>query len=220
MYSKSEFLPRELRAWLVPVTPDEPEILRRLREETASYLQPRMQIPPEQGHLLALLARACQARQTLEIGVFTGYSSLAVALALPDDGRITALDISDEYTRVARRYWTEAGVADRIELRIGPALQSLAALVSEGREGAFDFAFIDADKPNYDAYYEYCLRLLRSGGLIVIDNVFQDCKVLDEANQEPGVTALRRLSAKLKADARVLMSVLPMADGITLVLKK
>lgn len=220
MYSKSEFLPQELRAWLASVTPEEPEILRRLREETASYPQPQMQIPPEQGHLMALLVRALQARQTLEIGVFTGYSSLAVALALPGDGRITALDTSEEYTRVARRYWKEAGVADKIDLRIGPALHFLAALVSERRENTFDFAFIDADKPNYDAYYEYCLRLLRSGGLMIIDNVFQNCKVLDQANHEPGVTALRRLSAKLKTDDRVLATVLPFADGITLALKR
>jgi predicted O-methyltransferase YrrM len=139
---------------------------------------------------------------------------------LPEDGRITALDISDEYTPVARKYWKEAGVADKIDLRIGPALHSLAALVQEGRENSYDFAFVDADKTNYDGYYEYCLRLLRPGGLIVIDNIFQNCKVLDEANRQPDVIAMRRLSAKLKTDERVLVSVLPFADGITLALKK
>ena len=218
MYSKSEFLPQELRAWLASVTPEEPEILRRLREETAGYPQPQMQIPAEQGYLMALLVRAVQARRTLEIGVFTGYSSLAVAMALPEDGRITALDISEEYTQVARRYWKEAGVERKIELRIGPALQSLAALIAEGRENSYDFAFVDADKTNYDGYYEYCLRLLRPGGLIVIDNIFQNCNVLDEANHD--VLAIRRLSAKLKTDGRVLVSVLPFSDGLTLALKK
>jgi caffeoyl-CoA O-methyltransferase len=220
VYSKSDFLPAELRTWLAKVTPPEPEILKRLRLETSRFPQPQMQIPAEQGPLLGLLARATGARKALEIGVFTGYSALAVALALPDDARITALDVSHEYTAVARRYWEEAGVAARIDLRIAPALESLARIVREGNEGSYDFAFIDADKENVDAYYEYCLRLLRPNGVVAIDNIFQNCKVLDPSNQEPGVVAMRRLSEKLRNDDRVIVSVLPFADGVTLALKK
>jgi caffeoyl-CoA O-methyltransferase len=220
MFSKSEFLPPELRAWLAEVTPGEPDILRRLRQETARLPRPEMQIPPEQGPFLALLARATGARKALEIGVFTGYSALAVALALPEDARITALDVSEEYTAVARRYWAEAGVAHKIDLRIAPAIQSLEALIRQGAEGTYDFAFVDADKGNVDAYYEYCLRLLRTGGLVAIDNIFQRCRVLDQSNQDPDVVAMRRLSEKLRDDGRVIDSVLPFADGVTLALKK
>ena len=220
MYSKSDFLPEALREYLRSITPDEPEILARLRRETSSHPLAIMQIPPEQGLLMALLARALGAKETLEIGVFTGYSSLAVALALPDGGRITALDVSEEFTAVARRYWKEAGVEQKIELRIAPALDSLEALTRGGREGTFDFAFIDADKPNYDGYYEYALRLLRPGGLAAIDNVFQNGKVADESNREPGVLAVRRLNAKIMADPRVTAAILPVADGVTLALKK
>src|SRR3954452_3381586 len=146
MYSKSEFLPRPLRSYLGSIAPDEPEIFRRLRGETARHPRAIMQIPPEQGQLMALLVRATGAKKTLEIGVFTGYSSLAVALALPEDGRVTALDASEEYTAVARRYWREADVDDKVDLRIGPAVESLEQLLREGREGSYDFAFIDADK--------------------------------------------------------------------------
>ncbi len=220
MFSKSDFLPSGLRGWLAEATPGEPTILGRLRQETARFPQPQMQIPAEQGPFLALLARAVGARKTLEIGVFTGYSALSVALSLPDGARITALDVSEEYTSVARRYWAEAGVADRIDLRIAPALESLEQLVREGQEGTYDFAFIDADKRNVDAYYEYCLRLLRPGGLVAIDNIFQNGKVLDESNRDEDVVAMRRLSSKLRDDGRVIVSVLPFADGVTLALKK
>jgi len=220
MFSKSEFLPPALRSWLAEVTPGEGELLGRLRQETSRFPQPQMQIPAEQGPFLALLARATGATKTLEIGVFTGYSTLAVALALPDEARITALDLSEEYTSVARRYWAEAGVAHKIDLRIAPALESLEALVRGGQEGTYDFAFIDADKRNVDAYYEYCLRLLRPGGLATIDNIFQNCKVLDYSNQDADVVAMRQLSEKLRDDARVIASVLPFADGVTLALKK
>ena len=220
MFSKSEFLPPELRAWLAEVTPGEPEILRRLRQETSRLPEPQMQIPPEQGPFLALLARATGARKALEIGVFTGYSALAVALALPEEGRITALDVSEEFTSIARRYWIEARVSPKIDLRIAPAIQSLDQLINEGAEGTYDFAFVDADKANVHIYYEYCLRLLRPGGLIAIDNILQRCKVLDKANQDPDVVAMRRLSEKLRDDERVIVSVLPFADGVTLALKK
>jgi caffeoyl-CoA O-methyltransferase len=220
VFSKSEFLPPQLRAWLAEVTPGERDILRRLRQETSQFPQSRMQIPAEQGPFLVLLALATGARRTLEIGVFTGYSALVVALALPDDARITALDISEEYTAVARRYWDEAGVSHKIDLRIAPALESLEQLVREGRQGTYDFAFVDADKGNVDAYYEYCLRLLRPGGVVAIDNIFQNGKVQDASSDDPDVLAMRRLSAKLRDDGRVVVSVLPFADGVTLALKK
>jgi caffeoyl-CoA O-methyltransferase len=220
MFSKSDFLPPELRAWLAEVTPREPDILRRLRKETSRFPQPQMQIPAEQGPFLALLARATGARKALEIGVFTGYSALAVAQALPEDARITALDVSEEYTAVARRYWTEAGVAHKIDLRIAPALESLERLVNEGAEGTYDFAFVDADKTNVSNYYEYCLRLLRPGGVVAIDNIFQHCKVVDQSSQDADVVAMRRLSEKLRDDVRAIVCVLPVADGVTLALKK
>lgn len=220
MFSKSEFLPPDLRAWLAGITPGEPDIFRRLRQETSSFPQPQMQIPAEQRLFLALLAKATGARKTLEIGVFTGYSALAVALALPDDARITALDVNHEFTSVARRYWIEAGVAHKIDLRIAPALESLAKLVAEGQEGTYDFAFVDADKRNVDTYYEYCLRLLRPNGIVAIDNIFQNGKVIDPSNMDPDVLAMRRISEKLRDDARVIVSVLPFADGVTLALKK
>jgi caffeoyl-CoA O-methyltransferase len=220
MFSKSDFLPQELRTWLAEVTPGEPDILRRLRKETSRFPQPQMQIPAEQGPFLALLARATGARKALEIGVFTGYSALAVALALPEDARITALDVSEEYTAVARRYWAEAGIAHKIDLHIAPALESLERLVNEGAEGTYDFAFVDADKTNVSNYYEYCLRLLRPGGVVAIDNIFQHCKVVEQSSEDADVVAMRRLSEKLRDDARAIVSVLPFADGITLALKK
>jgi len=220
MYSKSEFLPRPLRSYLGSIAPEEPEIFRRLREETARHPRAIMQIPPEQGQLMALLVRAIAAKNTLEIGVFTGYSSLAVALALPEDGRVTALDASEEYTAVARRYWREADVDYKVDLRIGPAVESLEQLLREGRDGSYDFAFIDADKVNYDVYYEQCLRLLRPGGLMAVDNVLQNGNVYDPSDRSEAVEAIRALNRKIKTDVRVQAVVLPMADGVTLALKK
>ena len=220
MYSKSEFLPRPLRSYLGSIAPEEPEIFRRLREETARHPRAIMQIPPEQGQLMALIVRAIAAKKTLEIGVFTGYSSLAVALALPEDGRVTALDASEEYTAVARRYWREADVDYKVDLRIGPAIESLEQLLREGREGFYDFAFIDADKVNYDVYYEQCLRLLRPGGLMAVDNVLQNGSVYDPSDRSEAVEAIRALNRKIKTDVRVQAVVLPMADGVTLALKK
>jgi predicted O-methyltransferase YrrM len=220
MYSKSEFLPRPLRSYLGSIAPDEPEIFRRLRGETASHPRAIMQIPPEQGQLMALLVRAIAAKKTLEIGVFTGYSSLAVALALPEDGRVTALDASEEYTAVARRYWREADVDYKVDLRIGPAVESLEQLLREGSDGSYDFAFIDADKVNYDVYYEQCLRLLRPGGLMAVDNVLQNGNVYDPSDRSETVEAVRALNRKIKTDVRVQAVVLPLADGVTLALKK
>jgi caffeoyl-CoA O-methyltransferase len=206
--------------YLLSVSLREPLVLRRLREETAGHPQSDMQISPEQGQLMALLARTIGARRTLELGVFTGYSALAVALALPDDGRVVACDLSEEYTAVARRYWREAGVEHKIDLRLGPAAATLEALLGERQEGAFDFAFLDADKENNDLYYEQLLRLLRPGGLLLIDNAFWGGLVIDPAAQDPATAAIRTLNEKVHHDDRVDLALLPVADGLTLVRKR
>ena len=179
-----------------------------------------MQVPPEHGQFLALLMQLLGARKTLEIGVFTGYSSLAIALALLRDGSILACDVSEEYTSVARRYWKEAGVDSMIDLRIRPALETLNELLAEGRRGYFDFAFIDADKVNYEGYYECALELVRSGGLIAIDNVLWHGKVIDPAANDPDTLAIRELNKKLLGDSRVSLSMLPISDGLSLLLKR
>jgi caffeoyl-CoA O-methyltransferase len=198
----------------------EPDILRRLREETADLPYAGMQIGPDQGQFMALLVELIGATRTLEIGTFTGYSALVVALALPPEGRVVACDVSEEYTAVARRYWAQAGVADKIELHLAPALETLERLLAEGAAGSFDFVFIDADKANYDAYYEAALTLLRPGGLVAIDNVLWDGKVLEFAPGDPDTQAIQALNAKLKDDPRVTISLLPLGDGLTLAKKR
>ena len=190
-----------------------------LRAATASHAHAGMQISPEQGQFMALLVRLIGARRALEIGVFTGYSALAVALALPEDGRLLACDISDDYTRVGRPFWQQAGVAQKIELRLAPALETLDAQLAEGASGSYDFAFIDADKSGYDAYYERCLRLLRPGGLIAIDNTLWGGAVARPA-QDADTEALQRLNAKLHQDQRIDLSLLPIGDGLTLARKR
>jgi caffeoyl-CoA O-methyltransferase len=194
----------------------ESALQRELREETARLPGAGMQIAPEQGQLMALLVELIGARRALEIGSFTGYSALCVALALPPDGRLVACDISEEYTAIARRYWARAGVADRIDLRLAPALETLDSLIAEGASGSFDFAFIDADKTNYDAYYERVLRLLRPGGLVAIDNVLWGGSVADPSARDADTEALRALNAKLRDDARVTISLVPIGDGLML----
>jgi len=206
--------------YLQAVSVREPEVLKRLREETASMPNSTMQISPDQGQFMALLVQLINASKTLEIGVFTGYSSLSVALALPPDGKVIACDVSDEYTQVARRYWTEAGVADKVSLRLAPALETLDGLINDGQVGTFDFAFIDADKGNYDGYYERALKLVRTGGLIAIDNVLWGGKVADDNAQDADTVAIRALNEKLLDDQRVSLSLLPIADGLTLALKR
>lgn len=191
-------------------------LLRRLRDETASHPRANMQISPDQGRFMQWLVATMGARRCLEVGTFTGYSSLAVALALPDDGTITCCDVNEEYTAIARRYWAEAGVADKVELRLAPALETLDALLEEGRAGSFDFAFIDADKTSYDGYYERCLKLLRPGGVIAFDNVLWGGRVADAAVDDEDTVALRALNDKLHGDARVDVSTLTIADGLTL----
>ncbi len=214
------FAPDAVYEYLISNSLREPPVLRRLREETASHPHVQMQISPDQGQFMALLVQLTGARRTLEVGVFTGYSSLAVALALPADGTIVACDISEEYTSVAQRYWKEAGVDNMIDLRIKPALETLRELLAERRQGTFDLAFIDADKSNYEGYYECTLELLRPGGLILIDNVLWSGRVADPQDNEPDTKALRALNKKLLADSRVSLSMLPIADGLTLALKR
>ncbi len=210
----------ELAEYIRGVSLREPDVLRRLREETANHPMVSMQISPEQGQFMALLIHMLGARRTIEVGVFTGYSSLAVALALPDEGRIVACDISDEWTSIARRYWREAGVDRKIDLRLRPATQTLDDLIALGQAGGFDFAFIDADKANYDNYYERCLTLIRPGGLIAVDNVLWSGKVVDPAVDDADTRAIRAFNEKLKNDARVWLSLLPIRDGLTLASKK
>jgi caffeoyl-CoA O-methyltransferase len=195
--------------------------LAALREATRDHPRAGMQISPEQGQLMQLLVQMLGARRTIEIGVFTGYSALAVALALPDDGRLLACDISDEYTRVARPYWKRAGVEHKIELVLEPAVNTLDARIAAGQAGQYDFAFIDADKSNYANYYERCLKLLRTGGLIAIDNVLWSGRVARPA--EPGdadTLALQQFNNALHGDARVDLALLPIGDGLTLARKR
>lgn len=200
--------------YLLRVGLREDPYLARLREETAQMGGiAMMQIAPEQGAFMQVLVRAIAARRTLEIGVFTGYSALAVALALPE-GRVTACDINADYMAIARRHWLAAGVAERIEPRLGPAADSLADLLAAGGRDAYDFAFIDADKPAYDLYYERCLELVRPGGLILIDNALWSGRVADPADHSEDTEAIRALNAKIHDDARVDACLLPLADGI------
>jgi predicted O-methyltransferase YrrM len=210
----------DLTGYVRSVSLREPEVLTRLREETAKLPNAIMQISPEQGQFMGMLIRLLGAKLTLEVGVFTGYSSTSVALALPEDGRIVACDVSAEYTSVARRYWREAGVERKIDLHLAPAVETLDALLKQGKAGAFDFAFIDADKENYDRYYERALRLLRPGGLIAIDNVLWHGKVMDDSVQDADTRAIRALNEKLHRDERVWLSLLTIGDGLTLACKR
>ena len=212
-------LEQSLYDYLLSVSLREADILTQLRQETAQMPRSIMQISPEQGQFMALLIKLIGAKRTLEVGVFTGYSSLVVALALPADGKIVACDVSEEYTSVARRYWQEAGVADKIDLHIAPALETLDKLLTAGEAGTFDFAFIDADKGNYEHYYEQCLELIRPGGLIAIDNVLWSGKVADTEIQDNQTNKIRALNRKLHQDSRITLSLVPIADGLTLAMK-
>ncbi|MDA0261378.1 MAG: class I SAM-dependent methyltransferase [Proteobacteria bacterium] len=211
----------ELAGYLRSVAVREPEVLARLRAETQGGVRAAiMQITPEQGAFMAMLVRMTGAKKTLEVGVYTGYSSTAVALALPDDGRITACDTSEEWTAIARRYWQEAGVDHKIDLHLGPAVETLDELIASGAAGTYDFAFIDADKPNYENYYERCLTLLRAGGMIGIDNVLWSGKVIDQSDTSESTEAIRAINQKVHDDARVDICMLPIGDGLTLARKR
>lgn len=194
--------------------------LATLREETAHHPQAGMQIAAEQGELMGLLVRILGARKALEVGVFTGYSSIVVSKAMGPQGKLVALDVSEEFTSIARRHWAKAGIAERIDLRLRPAAESLKNLVAAGEGGTFDFAFIDADKKNYDTYYEQALVLVRRGGLIAIDNVLWNGQVIDPTNQTADTVAIRALNEKIHGDARVDAALIPIGDGLTLALKR
>lgn len=208
-----------LYEYILSVSLREPEVLARLRAETLQQPMSVMLSAPEQGQFLALLAQLIGARKCLEVGVYTGYSTLWVALALPHDGSVLACDVSEKWTAIARRYWEEAGVAERIDLQLAPALETLDRLLAADQAGSFDFAFIDADKENYPDYYERSLQLLRPGGLMVIDNTLWSGAVADTTRQDPETCAIRALNDLVHADDRVQMSLLPVADGLTLARK-
>lgn len=216
MSNRSISLTESLYDYLIAVSLREPRLLLDLREETAALPNASMQIAPEQGQFMALLVRLMGARRCLEVGVFTGYSSLCVALALPADGRIVACDVSAEWTAVARAYWQAAGVEDKVDLRLAPALETLDGLLADGHAGTFDLAFIDADKPRYLAYYERALALVRAGGLIVIDNTLWSGRVADPEISDESTVALRHFNEVLHGDARVDLSLVPVGDGLTL----
>ena len=219
MANKTLSLSNALYAYLVEHSVREPEILQRLRAETAKDSMSMMQISPEQGQFMQLLVRLMGAKNCLEVGVFTGYSSLAVALVLPADGHLIACDVSEKWTAIARKYWMEAGVAAKIDLRIAPALATLDELITAGNAGAFDFAFIDADKINYLAYYERALTLVRSGGLIAVDNTLWGGQVIDKKSKSEDTQAIRQFNDRLRSDLRVQLALLPIGDGLTLALK-
>jgi len=217
---RRSLLPADVEQYVSTEITRESPLQRRLREETAALPMGLMQISADQGALFALLVRTLGARRAIEVGTFTGYSALAVAGALPADGKLVCCDISDEWTRVGRRYWDEAGVSARIDLRLGPALATLDALLQDGGANAYDFAFIDADKPNYDAYYEACLKLVRAGGLIALDNMLWGGKVAEPDVHDKDTDALRALNAKVRDDKRVDACLLTVGDGIMLARKR
>lgn len=220
MANRTIELSEPLHAYLVSTTVREPAVLADLRKETAALPMAVMQIAPEQGQFMALLVEMLGARRVLEIGTFTGYSSLSMALALPPGGRIVACDISEEYTAMARRYWARAGVQDRIELRLGPAVETLDALLRAGNAGSFDFIFIDADKTNYGVYYERGLELLRPGGVMAVDNMLWGGAVIDPAKNDADTIAIRALNERARADERVTISLVPIGDGLLLARKR
>jgi predicted O-methyltransferase YrrM len=220
MSNRSIGLDGPLYEYLLAASLREHPVLAKLRAETAAHPKVNMQISPEQGQFMALLVKLIGATRCIEVGVFTGYSSLAIALALPPTGKLFACDISEEYTAVARRYWDEAGVAGRIDLRIAPALETLEALLDHGGAGSFDFGFIDADKGAYGEYYEQLLALLRPGGLVAVDNTLWDGAVADEADRAPDTVAIREFNARLRDDPRIDLSLVPIGDGLSLARKR
>ncbi len=221
MSSRTLQVTEPIHEYLLSVSLREPAILTKLREETAKLEAAGMQISPEQGQFMRLLVKMLGAKRTLEIGVFTGYSALSVALVLPDDGQIVACDVNEEWTGMARRYWHAAGIAHKIDLYLAPATETLAALVgNEANHGTFDFAFIDADKANYATYYDQAFKLIRRGGVIAIDNVLWGGSLVDESKQDEDSNALRALNQQLHKDDRIDLSLVPIGDGLTLARKR
>jgi predicted O-methyltransferase YrrM len=219
MSNRSITLNDALYQYMLSVSLREPPVLKELRERTARLPAAMMQISPEQGQFMQWLASTLGVRRAIEVGVFTGYSALATALALPADGELLALDISAEYTDIGVPFWKRAGVDNRIRLQLGPALDSLHALIAAGDAGQFDFAFIDADKENYENYYEALLQLLRVGGVILVDNVLWNGRVIDQSSNDSATTALRAFNLKVASDERVALSMLPVGDGLSLMRK-
>ncbi len=220
MAGRSLPLSEALQAYVDRHGAREHPVQAELRAATAGMKHALMQIGPDQGAFMAMLVKLIGARRTLEIGVFTGYSALSVALALPADGRIVAYDVSEEWTSIARRYWEKAGVAGKVDLRLAPALETLDALLAQGESGRFDFAFIDADKKNYPAYYERCLALLRPGGLAAVDNTLWSGAVLDAADRSADTVAIRAFNDAVARDERVDVALLTVGDGLTLARKR
>jgi caffeoyl-CoA O-methyltransferase len=220
MSSGNPYLAEDLYDYIVSVSVREDPRLTRLRSATSELPGATMQISSDQGQFMSLLARLAAARRAIEVGVFTGYSALCIALALPDDGRLIACEINEEYAEVAHRFWEEAGAAHKIDLRIAPALETLDGLLAGGEAGTFDLGFIDADKGNYGVYFERLLQLMRPGGLIMIDNVLWGGLVLDPAQADPDTDAIRSLNQRLFVDERVDISLVPIGDGLTLVRKR
>ena len=213
-------LSEQLHAYLLENSLREPAALTRLREETGGMDNPDLQVAPEQGQFMQLLLKMIGARRCIEIGTFTGYSALAMALALPEEGEITCCDVSKEWTDIAQRYWREAGVTAKIKLSIAPAAETLSTLISAGRGGQYDFAFIDADKTGYRTYYEKCLELLRPGGIVAVDNTLWNGSVIDDDNRSEDTLAIRRFNLALHQDERVDLSLVPIGDGLTLARKR
>ncbi|WP_019507884.1 class I SAM-dependent methyltransferase [Pleurocapsa sp. PCC 7319] len=220
MSKKSLGLDSQVYNYLLSVSLREEEILTKLRAETDQHRGSIMQISPDQGQFMAMLIKLIGAKKAIDIGVFTGYSSLAVALALPEDGKVIACDCDPESTAIARRFWQEAGVEHKIDFQLAPALDTLDRLIAEGQSGSFDFVFIDADKRNYLNYYERALTLLRTGGLIAVDNVLWFGRVVDPEDTDKRTLAIREFNQKMHQDERVFISMLPIADGLTLALKR
>lgn len=221
MSSRTLQVTEPIHDYLLSVSLREPAILSKLRAETAKLADAEMQISPEQGQFMRLLVKMLGAKRTLEVGVFTGYSALSVALVLPDDGQIVACEVSEEWAAMARRYWHAAGIAHKIDLYLAPATETLAALVgNEANHGAFDFAFIDADKANYATYYDQVFKLVRRGGIIAIDNVLWGGSLVDESKQDEDTNALRALNHLLHKDDRIDLSLVPIGDGLTLARKR
>lgn len=220
MLKRTTNVDEALYEYLLSVSLHETDVMRRLRDETSLLPMGMMQIAADQGSFMALLVQLIGAKKTLEVGVFTGYSSLVVASALPEDGKVYACDVSEEWTSIGRRYWEEAGVAHKIVLNLAPGVETLDRFIAEGQAGTFDFAFIDADKNNYDLYYERALILLRQGGLIAVDNTLWHGRVIDETAQDADTVAIRALNAKIHADERVTSSLVPIGDGVMLARKR
>jgi predicted O-methyltransferase YrrM len=220
MASQTYQLPQNVYNYLLAVSVRESPVLAELREATAKLPMSVMQISPEQGQFMALLVQLIGAKKTIELGVFTGYSALVVAAALPEDGKVVACDISKEWTDIAQKFWEKAGVKHKIDLRLAPAAETLENLIAKGEAGTFDFAFIDAEKTGYDNYYEKCLQLLRRGGLIAIDNVLQHGRVADAKANDNNTKAIRALNEKIHDDKRVSISMVQIGDGLTLVYKR